>query len=194
MKVDITISDGASIALQGLSTRLADGAQLHARIAGESEKFVKERGRQTAADEHRSASRLGAAPTGHLEKSYQAIESASSPDSASLLVPRASRLRAAFGGYTVRPGAGKKYLTIPVAAEAYGKRAGEIDGLEFMRVGPKKTALLARPESEGRMTTFYLLVKQAEIPEDRGLIPFDDLAAHAADVAELYLLEEGGEA
>ena len=194
MKVDITISDGASIALQHLGSRCADGAQLHARLAGEAEKFVKERGRQTAATEHRSASRLGAAPTGHLENAYQAVESLSTDSSAALLVPRASRLRAAFGGYTVKPGAGKTYLTIPVAAEAYGKRAGEIEGLEFMRVGPRKTPILARPDGDGRITTFYLLAKQAAIPEDRGLIPFDDLAAHAADVAELYLLEERGEA
>ena len=190
MRIDLDISDSVGPALAAMERRLGDGQAIHTAIATAGEIFVKEFGRRTADQEHRSARRLGATPTGHLLRAYEATESAATGDAASLFFPRASRLRAAFGSYTLTPGNGKKYLTIPVAAEAYGKRAGEITGLEFMRVGPKKTPLLARPDADGGFTTFYLLVKSATIPEDRGLIPFDDLTQEAADAAELYLLEE----
>lgn len=190
MNITIDTSDLASPLLANLRRKLTDKTGLHARMAGEAERFVKTRGMATAAGEHRSANRLGAAPTGHLEKAYQQIESQSGADAASLLVPRASRLRAAFGAYVVRPGAGKTYLTIPVAAAAYGKRAGEIEGLEFMRVGPNKTPILAKPDGKDRITTYFILVKKADIAEDAGLIPFPELYQQAADAAELYLLEE----
>jgi hypothetical protein len=188
MTITIDLTNTAAEALQAIHTRLADSGNIHAAMAGSAERFIKNFGTEAASARHGSANRLGAKPTGHLTKAYQDIEAQSDASSARLLVPRASRLRAAFGGYTVRPGAGKTYLTIPVAAEAYGKRAGEIQGLEFMRVGPKKTPILARPDGNGRITTFYLLAKEADIPADEGLIPFDDMTAQAADAAELYIL------
>jgi hypothetical protein len=189
MTINIDLRDTASEAVQGMRTRIADSATVHAVIAMSSERFVKDFGARN--QEHRSAARLGARPTGHLYKAYQDIEGASDASSARLLVPRSSRLRAAFGGYTARPTGGRKYLTIPVAAEAYGKRAGEIQGLEFMRVGPKKTPILARPDGQGRITTFYLLAKQADIPADEGLIPVEAMTRQAADAAEQYILTGG---
>lgn len=192
MTITVDLTDAASREVQGLRTRLADSVSLHAAMGGGAEKFIKDFGARTSQGEHSSAQRLGAKPTGHLAKAYASIESKSSADAATLLIPRASRLRAAFGGYTARPGPGKTYLTIPVAAEAYGKRAGEIPDLQFMRVGPRKTPILARPDSDGGITTFYFLAKEANIKADEGLIPFDDLTAAAADAAELYLLGEGG--
>lgn len=190
MQLTIDITDHSAEALEALRKKLQDRGSLHAAMAAETEKFIKTRGRATAAGEHRSASRLGATASGHLEKAYRAIESQSSATTALILVPRATRLRAAFGSYVVTPGPGKTYLTIPVAAAAYGKRAGEIDGLEFMRVGPKKTPILAKDDGNGRITTYYILVEKSEIKEAAALIPFEDLAQTAADAAELYLLPE----
>jgi hypothetical protein len=87
-----------------------------------------------------------------------------------------------------------KYLTIPVHKDAYGKRAREIDDLFFMRVGTRNTPVLARrvegdenqllrarPNQRRRARRFtsaevmYVLAAKAEIDEDRGLIPFDEL-------------------
>lgn len=190
INLTIDITDTSADALQAIRTKLADKSGLHARMAAESEKFIKTRGRATSAGEHRSANRLGATPTKHLEKAYQQIESQSTTEAASLLVPRSTRLRAAFGAYIAVPGSGKTYLTIPVAAAAYGKRAGEIPGLEFMRVGPKKTPILAMDDGKGHITTYFILVKKASFPEDTGLIPFEEIYQTAADAAELYLLED----
>ncbi len=204
MKINIDITGQASDELAELQGRLLDGAGLHARIAGEAEKFIKERGRETAATEHDTATRLGARPTGHLEQAYQDIASESDGSSASLQVPRASRLRAAFGGYLVTPGPGKQFLTIPWDSESYGKRAGEfgVGALEFSRelvkfrngeTGFAPVLIKAGTGKGGSVAeVMYLLCRKANIPGDAGLIPFDDLAEHAAIDAELWLLEERG--
>ena len=83
------------------------------------------------------------------------------------------------------PGPGRTYLTIPVAAEAYGHRAREFD-LVPLRVGPRKTLILARRDASGNLTTMYVLVTEATIPEDPKLIPFDDIFAGARDSAEAF--------
>jgi len=188
LRVDIDMAGLSARELGTLSAALNDRVGLHAKIAGEAELFVKERGRVTSAGEHRSANRLGAQPTGHLAEAYEGIESVSTAESASLLVPGASRLRAAFGRYVITPKNGSKFLTIPVAREAYGKRAGEFTDLFFLRAGPRKTPLLARNRGQG-FETMYFLTPKAEIPEDTNLIPFEDLAAEARDSAEAFIDE-----
>lgn len=190
INLQITVSDLAAPALQRLRTGLANRGSLHARMAGDAERFVKDRGAVTSRTEHRSAEKLGARPTNHLYKAYQAIESDSNADAAILRIPRASRLRAAFGDYVLRPGSGKKYLTIPVHRDAYGKRAGEFSNLFFVRVGPRMTPALARPVSTGEgLEIMYFLTKSSRIREDRGLIPFDDLTEEAMDSARAFVDE-----
>lgn len=193
LNISLTISADAAAALQRLRGGLADRAQLHARIAGSAERMVKRYGRETAGSQHRTATRLGAAPTRHLEKAYNDIESKSDGSGAFLLVPRASRLRAAFGDYIVSPGSGKKYLTIPANAAAYGRRAREFEDLVFMRVGPRMTPVLAR-KTEGGMEIMYFLTKSARIKQDRDLIPFDLIVPDAEDVTLKYAHElmQGG--
>jgi hypothetical protein len=187
IRVQLEVSGYTGAELAAAAGALADGAAMHNSIATNAEAFVKKYGVDVASKQHRTANRLGATPTGHLSQAYAGIESVSDASSAALLVPRASRLRAAFGQYVLTPGAGKTYLTIPVAAEAYGKRAGEFTDLEYMRVGPKKTPILARPNADGRITTLYVLVKNATIPEDQNLIPFPELEAEARDSVEEYI-------
>lgn len=185
LRVDITF---AELDLSALDGQLRDASGLHARIAGDAENFIKARGRQTSATEHRSANRLGATPTGHLADAYEAIEGVSDASAASLLVPRASRLRAAFGSYVLTPGPGRKFLTIPVNRAAYGKRAGEFTDLFALRAGPKKTLLLARDTGSG-LEVMYVLAAKATMPADPDLIPIDDLTATAQDSAEAFLDE-----
>ena len=171
--------------LPGLTAALTDRRAMHAKIAEDAEKFTKDFGARKAAGEHRTAGALGARPTGHLERAYAGIQQESDDTEARLLVPRASRLRAAFGAYELKPR--KRYLTIPVARDSYGRRAGEFDDLTFLRVGPRKTAILARKDSSGNLQTMYLLVTSARIPADESLLPFDQLGAVARDSAEEHL-------
>jgi len=208
----VTLSVNSIDFLERVAGSLEKRVELNARIAGDAEIFLKKAGKQIAATQHRTANTLGATPTGHLGEAYEGIESSSGADKIELLIPGASRLRAAFGSYVVRP-KNSKYLTIPVHRDAYGKRAREFDDLFALRTGPKKTLVLARRvdtapsvsrqvAGRGRPTvrrrqrsftggveTMYVLVTGAEIPADPTLIPFEDLTAEARDSAEAFLNE-----
>ncbi len=177
---------GSAVAVRRLVERLEDRRGMHSRIAVEAEKFTKKF--VSALPDHATAQRLGAKPTGHLARAARGIESDATEQTARVRVPRASRLRAAFGTYVVRPGPGKKYLTIAQAAESYGRRAREIEGLVPMRVGPMRQLVLARKSEGGEgLTVLYRLVTEATIPEDRSLLPLDQLPEVARRVAAAYL-------
>ncbi len=209
LKVEIKTGGLTPQQLDALRAGLADARELNAHIATDAEQFVKTAGRRIAADpaNHRSASRLGADPTGHLAAAYEGIESVYDAESARLLVPSSTRLRAAFGSYVLTPQNGKRFLTLPAIAEAYGRRAGEFPDLFPIRTGPLKTPVLVRRVSGGksyenraapgrrrkdgrrgqRLETVYVLTTKAEIDEDKGLIPFDELAEEAGDSAAEYI-------
>ena len=142
-------------------------------------------------NQHATAQRLGARPTRHLARVARGIEAAADETAGVLLIPAASRLRAAFGPYVVTPGAGKKYLTIPVHPAAYGRRAGELENLIFLRTGPNRTPILARQAPSNRpgagLETMYLLVRSARIPEDRTLLPWPEIPLAAARAATAYI-------
>lgn len=189
--IDVKITAEDDFSLTRLTAAMTDRAALHKRIETDVLSFVREFGAKKATSEHRTARALGAKETGHLTRAYAGIESASDAQSAQLLVPRASRLRAAFGSYVSKP-TKSKYLTIPVNAESYGRRAREFADLKFMRVGPRKTAILARADGEN-MTTMYLLLKAVNVKEDASLMPIKQIAEQAKDATEAYfdeLLEE----
>ncbi len=185
LQLTINVSGLSSAQMAAAAAAMGDGAKLNDRVAVDAEKFVKKRGRITAATEHKTAESLGARPTGHLLNAYEAIQHVSDATSATLLVPRASRLRAAFGKYVCTPKPPRKFLTIPTAAAAYGHRAREFSDLKFIR-SKLGRLFLVRKDAQGNIEPMYLLVQRAEIPEDPALIPFEDLFANARDSAEAY--------
>lgn len=82
-------------------------------------------------------------------------------------------------GGTIRPGPGRRYLALPVRAEAYGvlPRAGTIEGLFFLRSKGSGKAWLARRE-DGALRVYWRLVRsvtQAADPE--ALPPIETLRA-----------------
>lgn len=203
MKITITLTDLVMAEIDAIENGLHDKSGLNAKIAGDTEAFLKEIGPRIAADasQHKNANRLGAQPTDHLARQYAAIEAQSDADVARLLIPRAGRLRAAFGPYTVEPGPGKTYLTLPVHREAYGRRAGEFDNLFYAEVGPYSHPVLARlggfsaitkkgrPGINAQLEIFYDLRTSVDIDEEPDLIPWGELQEQAADSAEAYIDE-----
>jgi len=186
IQITIKLQEVPDDAINDVVAGLQDFQTMNSQIAGDAEIFLKKWGERVAPTQHKSAQRLGATPTGHLADAYQAIEVQSTREGAFILVPRASRLRAAFGKYVLTPKNGSKFLTIPASAEAYGKRAREFDDL-FVVARPGKKLFLARTEADGSLKSMYFLTKEAEIPEDSNLIPFDLLAEEAADSVEAYV-------
>jgi hypothetical protein len=187
INVKITSQDDGS--LTRLSAAMMDRTALHKRIETDVLITVHTDVAAYADSQHKTANALGAKPTNHLIRDYARISSVSDAQSAQLLVPRASRLRAAFGSYVAKPREGKTYLTIPVNAESYGRRAREFDDLTFLKVGPRKTAILARTDEDGNMTTMYLLVKSVKVKEDDKLLPFKEISERAAEAAKAYFDE-----
>ncbi len=209
LKVELKIKGLAPEALDQFEEAVRDRRGLNARIAVDAETFVKDAGREIAKGLHRTADTLGAVPTGHLAAAYAGIGSVYDAESARLLIPSATRLRAAFGPYVLTPKNGKRFLTIPAIAEAYGRRAGEFEDLFPIRTGPLKTPVLVRRVSGGksyenraapgrrrkdgrrgqRLEVVYLLTPKAEIPENRELFPFEGLEREALRSAEAYIDE-----
>lgn len=177
IQLEIKSSDHTAADLQLLAAALGNQEAIHQRIAGDSERWIKgpKVAGKISGSQHRTANRLGATPTGHLVDAYNRVGSSGSEQAASLWIPGASRLRAAFGSYTVRPTGGRKYLTIPITAEAYGQRAGEVADLSFIFVKRTNTALLVKRNADKTYKPYYLLAREASIPEDPNLIPFDEL-------------------
>jgi len=174
--------------LQRLRNGLADRRQLHARVAVNLEAYVVDHVR--GLNQHRTANRLGASPTNHLEKSSKLINSDSDQQGAVLRFPRASRLRAAFGTYKVRPRSGKKYLTIPAHRLTYGKRVSDIqEPLFFKMVGGRHKALCFQKGAGLAGTVAFWLREEVTIKEDRTLIPFSRLPELTRRVAVAYVEE-----
>jgi len=198
VSLNVTIDIGGELkeSLEDFREGLLDASGLNARIAAESERWIK--GPQVAgkisAEQHRTANNLGATPTGHLAEAYEGIEGQYDDKAATLTIPGASRLRAAFGPYVLVPKKPNGFLSLPAQREAYGRRAREFDDLFILktaagRTDNRKALFLARAKGKG-IEVMYVLVKSAEIPEDKTLIPFDELEEVAAIAAGEYIDSE----
>ena len=139
---------------------------------------------------HRSASALGAEPTGHYERAAADVTSGVDGDVGVVTIPIAGFSRA-FHEVTIRPGPGKSALTIPIAAEAYGRNVVEMRSSGWVVFRPKKSRLLfgSRGGVAGALP-LYALVAVVRQPQDRTLLPSDEeLGAAAENGVRLYLQE-----
>jgi hypothetical protein len=194
IRFEVTTSGDPAV-LKRIQDGLSNRARLHARIADAAENFSKDYVQKLHSrdEEHETANRLGAKRTGEFLRISKAIESESNESAAVLRFPRASRIRAAFGGYTVRP-VKVKYLTIPAHRLTYGMRAREFDNLEFRFLGRHKALVFSSGPETGKVA--YWLTKERTIKEDRGLLPFPQYPKLASRVAVAYVQEltQGGAA
>jgi len=129
---------------------------------------------------HDTANRLGAKPQQVFADAADSVESSVGNAFASVSISHPVIGRA-FHDRDIKPK--KKYLTIPVNAAAYGRRAGEFDDLIFVRNTPSGTPILARKvDGSGEMLeTMYVLVKGVHQDQDRTLLPSDDQYGEAME-------------
>ena len=127
---------------------------------------------------HRTASRLGATPTGHLSEGAANIRMEKAGRRAVVTVPIPGITRA-FHDLNIRP-KGKKALTIPSNAVAYGMRAPELAARGWSlftlpaKEGPGAGILFGRKAGAKSTVALYLLRESADVPQDRGLMPSDE--------------------
>ena len=121
---------------------------------------------------HISAHRLGATPTGHIEKGARATHFTASSDSAEVIIPIAGLSRA-FRPLTITPRTANA-LTLPVSSHSYGKRVGELRANGWNIFRPKgKDALWGKLQDEDDAVPLYVLKKRVQLKQDRSLLPSD---------------------
>lgn len=138
---------------------------------------------------HFTAQRLGATPTWHLEKAARTTVFSADANHGEVVIPSPGFGRA-FHDVTIVPRE-TEWLTLPLHAAAYGKRAVEVRSLGWMLFRPpEKGAKLTTAKGEkprrysayknlimgvkdSEVTTLYLLKKQVHQRQDRSLLPSD---------------------
>lgn len=124
---------------------------------------------KVARERHATANRLGATPTGFWSGSAQAVRLHVHANDAEVSVTHPGIARA-LRDVIIRPRRAKA-LTIPLRAEAYGRRpreAGQRLGQALFR--PKGTRILATEEG-GKLTPMYALCASVTQKRDPTLLP-----------------------
>lgn len=163
---------------------------LHTRIATDVGRMVQEY--VASDDSHVSAMRLGAAPTGHMARTASRMEFRGDADKAVIGIPRKSRLRAAFGDFTITPTEGHKYLCIPASPITYGRQPAEFgdDAFRFaILYAQRPFPVLFFKSGIEKGNVAYWLRTSVDVKEDRTLLPFDEIPVSAARVASDFLTE-----
>ena len=120
---------------------------------------------------HASAHMLGARPTGHYEKGAAAITMTADQSGAEVRVPIPG-LRRAWEDVEIRPGPGKRALTLPRAAIAYGRTVAEVRALGWTVFRPKGTNwLMGTKDGDDSATLLYTLVGGVVQRRDPSLLP-----------------------
>lgn len=139
-------------------------------------------------DLHRSATALGANPTGLYGDMAQSTAFTTNVDGVAVSIHHVAARQRIEGG-TIRPGPGKKYLTIPARRDAYGKRAATVGiPLRFGYApdpkygGALRRALIAAHGQTGKASAksraqpgaYFWLVRSATQLGDDTIIPTPD--------------------
>lgn len=165
--------------LRKLLAQLDDLSGIHEAIAGEAEELTRDYLREISTYRHKTAQGLGAEPTGALAKAAERVGSSSTKDAATVHV--IGNLFARAFADVVISATNAKALTIPIAAEAYGKRVGELEAQGWRFFRPKKgSRLLWATNPEGQSKPMYVLATRIEQQQDRTLLPSDEEYLDAA--------------
>jgi len=132
---------------------------------------------------HISAHRLGATPTGHIEKGARATHFTASSDSAEVIIPIAGLSRA-FRPLTITPRTANA-LTLPVSPYAYGKRVGELRANGWNIFRPKGHDILMGSLGDDEAVPLYVLKRRVQLKQDRSLLPSDTELSGTASKAML---------
>lgn len=141
-------------------------------VAANIEELTRKHISTAAQTRHKTAARLGATPTQYLLNKAASVEAIGAPGRV-LLSVSGDIFKRTFSPVTVSA-VNAKMLTIPVAAESYGKRAGEfVDLFVYKSKGGTGPAFLARRDGK-TMKFLFLLKRSVVLPQDRGLLPGEE--------------------
>ena len=152
--------------------------QLFHAIAANVAELVRDHLSRIAPRHHISAHRLGATPTGHIEKGARATQFTASSDSAEVIIPIAGLSRA-FRPLTITPRTANA-LTLPISSHSYGKRVGDLraSGWNIFQLKDVGVLMGTPPGGDGKSADsgavpLYVLHKRVQLKQDRSLLPSD---------------------
>lgn len=183
LQVHIQVEGTAREALNYLRRSLGDLTGINRQVAAAEERFFRDYIRRYAQGKHATAKRLGATPTGFYERAAESPEGTASAFGVVVTMGPGEAFARAFRDVEITPRAGKKWLTIPAVAAAYGRRAGSIDNLKFVPLGNDLAALMKRAQAGAEWTVFYWLKKRVLQKQQRELLPSDEGIAEVAGEA-----------
>ncbi len=162
----------SKLALLEEEMTFADKVEFADAVAGNLEELTRSHIATAAQTRHKTAQRLGATPTQYLLNKAASVEAIGAPGRV-LLSVSGEIFKRTFREVTVSA-VNAKMLTIPIAAESYGKRAGEFGKLfAFTAKTGKQSSFLAR-KVDGKMQFLFLLKRSVVLPQDRGLLPSEE--------------------
>jgi len=184
VNIEVTGYEQFDKELQRYRNALADRKPLHTSIATDAAAFTSAYIR--GLNRHNSAARLGAKPSGFHERAAKSVSHSSDDVQATVRIPRRTGLGRAFRDIVIRPGSGRKYLTLPGHEETYGKVARDFpEGtFKFSVLKSWRTFLvLVFAEASGRHEkgdVAYWLKREVTQKQDRTLLPSEDGYAKVA--------------
>lgn len=186
MQIGIEIND---LVLQRLLSALSGGArkEIHRVAAYGMMVLCRKWLRREASRRHGSANRVGGKPTGHLEQAAESMLSRADASEGAIEV-FSPGFGWVFRSIQIQPKRARA-LTLPVAAESYGVRAGELARKGWVLFRPKrKSILFGVSPVDGKVKPLYILKGGVTLRQDRSLLPPDEaIAKAAADAALTYI-------
>lgn len=173
---DVKVSD--SHILRDLRSALGDRRKMHETIAADAKALTTDYIDAESPKRHKTATSLGARPTGAMTST--GVTSDYDGAGASVSIPGIVFSRT-FKDVEIKPTGGRRALTIPISAEAYGRRVkDDLDSEGWQFFLPKKknggdgrTLMGVKPGSKEAIPMF-LLVRSITLTQDRTLLPSDD--------------------
>jgi len=125
---------------------------------------------------HTTATLLGGTQTGHLENAAASVVAAPEPRAVVVRVDSPG-IKRAYRDIEIRPKGRFPYLTIPVAGEAYGKRAKDLrraTGYRMFQFRSRKGNFLLAARGPDGLRPLYALKEFVPQGRDPSLMPSDD--------------------
>lgn len=199
MNVEVTVTDRATPVIDMLMKTMGDDgrADLHGVAANALKVAIQRHIHGYAMSKHATAHRFGAQPTRHYEAGANAISFAANANEGVVTIPIPGISRA-FGDVSIRPGSGKKALTLPLAAVAYGRTVGELRALGWTVFRPRGMDFLMGSNGEGDAVPLYSLRSGVLQRRDPSLLPTREEMAQTVTKAVLAriksVLQKSGKA
>lgn len=126
---------------------------------------------RVAPRKHASSARLSAPPTRHIEKGLAAITASADATGGTVRIPIPG-LRRAREPLTIVPRVANE-LTVPVAADSYGRRVKELRRMGWTIFRPKGKDVLMGSLDGTEAKALYALKKRVPLRADPELLPTD---------------------